>query len=370
MSKSPYLINPNILAHPDRIVHSVELDMEAQETYLAGSPISALGKLANDETAFGILLYDVHKSIGGRVGTVVISGYIQQDVAAEWSGITVSDAAKSAMINVLFTDDGSRAGGVTSWEDLEDKPFYEALEATELVPLTELDISDGTAVLQSVLPFVEGDTYVVEWDGEVYNCVCRADTYSAYGGVAVLALGNHSLFGGTGGNGEPFAIAAITDLGVTGCMVGEADLGTHTMAIHGQSLVVHTIKPEYLPPIPYYNLNDLGIDEIPDGADGTVASVEIHDSDIVKEIQKEMMRGPIVLEFELAEGSVAGGERFRAIGLSSQEFGFNGTELAPHDYYTYRTIVTGSATGRFYLVKVVFGLGYLIKASYEVVNCK
>lgn len=146
MSKSPYLINPNILAHPDRIVHSVELDMEAQETYLAGSPISALGKLANDETAFGVLLYDVHKSIGGHVGTVVISGYIQQDVAAEWSGITISDAAKSAMINVLFTDDGSRAGGASSWADLEGKPFYE--EVTEPLVITwDGDLANTDAII-------------------------------------------------------------------------------------------------------------------------------------------------------------------------------------------------------------------------------
>lgn len=109
--KSPYLCNPNILAHPDRLVQSVALDMTAQDCYLAGSPISAEGKLANDATAIGILLYDVHKQIGGTTGVVVISGRIQQDVAAEHSGVTISADCKAALIDVTFTGDGCRMGG-------------------------------------------------------------------------------------------------------------------------------------------------------------------------------------------------------------------------------------------------------------------
>lgn len=111
MSKSPYLSNPNILAHPDRIVQTVALDMNAQETYLAGSPISADGKLANDATVLGILLYDVHKSIGGRNGVVVISGRIDQEAALANSGIEISGAAKSALVDISFTGDGGRMGG-------------------------------------------------------------------------------------------------------------------------------------------------------------------------------------------------------------------------------------------------------------------
>ena len=108
--RSPYLSNPNILAHPDRIVETVALDLTAQETYLAGSPINAEGKLANDETAIGILLYDVRKRAGGKRGVVVVSGRINREAAAAWCGVTISDAAKSALVNITFSDDGARMG--------------------------------------------------------------------------------------------------------------------------------------------------------------------------------------------------------------------------------------------------------------------
>ena len=121
--KSPYLCNPNILAHPDRLVQSVALDMTAQDCYLAGSPISAEGKLANDATAIGILLYDVHKQIGGTTGVVVISGRIQQDVAAEHSGVTISADCKAALIDVTFTGDGCRMGGGGLTELPEGYPY-------------------------------------------------------------------------------------------------------------------------------------------------------------------------------------------------------------------------------------------------------
>ena len=42
---------------------------------------------------------------------MVISGRIKQDVAKDYSGVTISDEAKAALINITFTGDGARAGG-------------------------------------------------------------------------------------------------------------------------------------------------------------------------------------------------------------------------------------------------------------------
>lgn len=98
----PYICAPNIMD---------TLDMTDQTVIKAGTPISADGKVANDETAIGVLLNDCHACLGARRGLVVISGRVKQDVAAEHSGITISDEAKSAMINLTFTGDGARGGG-------------------------------------------------------------------------------------------------------------------------------------------------------------------------------------------------------------------------------------------------------------------
>jgi hypothetical protein len=55
---------------------------------------------------------------------------------------------------------------------------------------------------------VEGDAYAVEVNGVLYKCVCLND------GDGTLYLGNGTLLGATGGNGEPFAITWFS--GATG----------------------------------------------------------------------------------------------------------------------------------------------------------
>lgn len=107
----PYICAPNIMDTPDYTTKTVTLDMTDQTVIKAGTPISADGKVANDETAIGVLLNDCHACLGARRGLVVISGRVKQDVAADHSGVTISDEAKSAMINLTFTGDGARGGG-------------------------------------------------------------------------------------------------------------------------------------------------------------------------------------------------------------------------------------------------------------------
>lgn len=106
----PYICAPNIMDTPDYTTKMVTIDMGDETVIKAGTPISADGKAANDETAIGILLNDCHACLGTSRGLVVISGRIKQDVAAEHSGITIGDEAKSAMVNITFTGDGARGG--------------------------------------------------------------------------------------------------------------------------------------------------------------------------------------------------------------------------------------------------------------------
>lgn len=105
----PYICAPNIMDTPGYTTKTVVLDMTGKTVIKAGTPISADGKVANDETAIGILLQDCHACLGTRRGLVVISGRIKQDVAKDHSGVTISDEAKAAMINVTFTGDGARS---------------------------------------------------------------------------------------------------------------------------------------------------------------------------------------------------------------------------------------------------------------------
>ncbi len=113
----PYICAPNIMDTPDYTTKTVVLDMTGKTVIKAGTPISADGKVANDETAIGILLQDCHACLGTRRGLMVISGRIKQNVAKDHSGVTISDEAKAALINITFTGDGARAGGGGGKED-------------------------------------------------------------------------------------------------------------------------------------------------------------------------------------------------------------------------------------------------------------
>lgn len=184
ITASPYICAPNILDVPEYVAKTVELDLTGTDCIKAGSPISADGKVANDETAIGILLTDCHACLGARRGQVVIDGRIKQDVAAAHSGITISDSAKAALVNVSFTGDGSRMGGslpkpipyeympegypkvemgdVTVYEGV-DIPF----EANGDTSATEHPIF--AAEVKYNTPLQAGKKYTVVWDGTEYK---------------------------------------------------------------------------------------------------------------------------------------------------------------------------------------------------------
>lgn len=67
---------------------------------LAGTPIAASGVKAAGGDAVGILLHDVARD--RPQGTVVIGGYINTEVAEKHSGVTISEAVKAALKNVVF----------------------------------------------------------------------------------------------------------------------------------------------------------------------------------------------------------------------------------------------------------------------------
>lgn len=104
----PYICAPNIMDTPDYTTKTVVLDMTGETVIKAGTPISADGKVANDETAIGILLQDCHACLGTCRGLVVISGRIKQDVAKKHSGVT------TLHINVTAVDEETGAATFTA----------------------------------------------------------------------------------------------------------------------------------------------------------------------------------------------------------------------------------------------------------------
>ena len=91
-----------ILYNSEYVGKAITLDSAAftDEVCKAGTPISDAGAVANSASAMGILLHDVYTE--RPQGTIVIGGYINTKAAQEHSGVTVAEAAMTAMKNVVF----------------------------------------------------------------------------------------------------------------------------------------------------------------------------------------------------------------------------------------------------------------------------
>lgn len=91
-----------ILYNSEYVGDALTLDTTAftNGVCLAGTPVTAKGTKASGADTFGILLHDVAQE--RPQGTAVIYGYINTDVAQKHSGVTISDAMKAALKNVIF----------------------------------------------------------------------------------------------------------------------------------------------------------------------------------------------------------------------------------------------------------------------------
>ena len=95
-------VAPEILYNAEYVGNAITLDSAAFTNGVckAGTPIGAGGVVANSASAMGVLLHDVYEE--RPQGTIVIGGYIHTARAKAHSGVTIADAAKSAMKNVVF----------------------------------------------------------------------------------------------------------------------------------------------------------------------------------------------------------------------------------------------------------------------------
>ena len=85
---------------------------------------------------------------------------------------------------------------------------------------------------------VVGQTYEVIWDGNSYSCVAYA--VETIGNAP--AIGNGSIAGASGGNGEPFFCYFFNGKLGWGAVTG----GVHTFTFSGEGEFVHKLDPKYL----------------------------------------------------------------------------------------------------------------------------
>lgn len=157
---------------------------------------------------------------------------------------------RRAPMNQLVT-----GGGVSSWNDLEDKPFYEEGSFEEILPETELTIIDyyGTKMAMVTVDhtkMVADKVYTMIWDGVEYVAPSfLVATETPDGTVDLVCIGN-PVYGNGEDNGIPFiGQTSYSDGVVTDefYIVTTSQEEAHTLSISVSSTTIHTLDEKFLP---------------------------------------------------------------------------------------------------------------------------
>ena len=119
-----------------------------------------------------------------------------------------------------------------------------SVQATTLMEEQELAfaLSDGAYAAQvpNALEIVEGQTYTVNWDGTVYECICSLVSADKH-----PALGNLSIIGGGGDTGEPFLYENFSD--TMGAFLTLETTASHTISVKTTEETITPMAEEFLP---------------------------------------------------------------------------------------------------------------------------
>lgn len=105
-------------------------------------------------------------------------------------------------------------------------------------------VFSGAAVQGSDFGLVEGETYIVNLDGQTYECKCQGFALPSDPSTTTPGVGNGALFGVAEDTGEPFFIIALNGMTLVNVYgeVASADLSvTHVTE------TIHPIDPKFLP---------------------------------------------------------------------------------------------------------------------------
>lgn len=135
-------------------------------------------------------------------------------------------------------------GGVTSWNDLEDRPISEdvLLEETEANSYTHATLGKVWLVYNAIELEV-GKTYTIVYNGASYDCVCQSAPSGFSDDPNAVAMGNFYVAGGAN-TGEPFAMLVSKELARID-IIDLTGASSVTVGIHAKG--VYTLDKSLLP---------------------------------------------------------------------------------------------------------------------------
>ena len=121
------------------------------------------------------------------------------------------------------------------------RTHWEEVEEVEILAETTVTISEDNsdAALPDTTQLTVGKTYFVILNGVSYECVAwYSDDEDA------VIIGNGDIFGGVGGNGEPFSCDSYSNGHI---YLNTEKAGTYTISVSTEENVVHKLDKKYLP---------------------------------------------------------------------------------------------------------------------------
>ena len=121
------------------------------------------------------------------------------------------------------------------------RTHWEEVEEVEILAETTVTISEDNSdvVLTKTTQLTVGQAYFVILDGVSYECVAwYSDDEDA------VIIGNGAIFGGEGGNSEPFSCDSYSSGDI---YLNTEKAGTYTISISTMENVVHKLDKKYLP---------------------------------------------------------------------------------------------------------------------------
>ena len=121
------------------------------------------------------------------------------------------------------------------------RTHWEEVEEVEIITETTVTISEDNsdADLPKTTQLTVGQTYFVILDGVSYECVAwYSDDEDA------VIIGNGAIFGGEGGNGEPFSCDSYSSGNI---YLNTEKAGTYTISISTMENIIHKLDKKYLP---------------------------------------------------------------------------------------------------------------------------
>ena len=200
-----------------------------------------------------------------------------------------------------------------SWNDLTDRPFgdnadgtvkqldnkylsildYRAASHTEILSETSVEFTGGEGGPSDIAVLNNNEIYYVVWDGTEYVLTAHSVVFNGVDGIAV---GNTSIIGAGDDTGEPFVLGYAPEHNLNVFVTQSPEDSTHTVRIYQSTEETFTLKDEYRPDVPHFNLAEMGLGDPTEDENVSMAFITTDTTQIFAAFEKGPVKFTITLD--------------------------------------------------------------------------